>query len=135
MQEITRKFEWTLNGNRIENIISTHHRVKIFFFFFFFFFFEVSARLDVRHCPKLQSCAISRKSDDATLKKWQKPLFRTQFGVLIILENGKNNFFFDAILAPLAKLWIHKIFFVDFKLDFVEIVTIYQPNLRKWQKN
>ena len=41
---------------------------------------------------------------------------------------------FDAILAPLAKLWIHKIFFVDFKLDFVEIVTIYQPNLRKWQK-
>ena len=28
------------------------------------FFFEVSALLDVRHCPKLQSCAISRKATD-----------------------------------------------------------------------
>ena len=30
------------------------------------FFFEVSALLDVRHCSKLQSCTISRKSNDAT---------------------------------------------------------------------
>ena len=35
-------------------------------------FFEVSALLDVRHYPKLQSCAISRKNNDATLRKWQK---------------------------------------------------------------
>ena len=41
-------------------------------FFFFFFFFEVSALLDVRHCPNLQSCAISRKTSDTTLRKWQK---------------------------------------------------------------
>ena len=34
---------------------------------------EVSALLDVRHCPKLQSCAISRKTNDATLSKWEKP--------------------------------------------------------------
>ena len=33
------------------------------------FFWEVSALLDVRHCPKLQSCAISRKSNDTTLRK------------------------------------------------------------------
>ena len=27
-------------------------------------FLEASALLDVRHCPKLQSCAISRKTND-----------------------------------------------------------------------
>ena len=36
---------------------------------FFCFFFEVSALLDVRHCPKLQSCKISRKTNDTTLRK------------------------------------------------------------------
>ena len=33
-------------------------------------FFEVSALLDVKHCPKLQSCAISRIINDVTLRKW-----------------------------------------------------------------
>ena len=37
------------------------------------FFLEVSALLDVRHCPKLQSCAISWKTNDANLRKWGKP--------------------------------------------------------------
>ena len=37
-------------------------------------FLEVSALVAVRHCPKLQSCTIiSRKYNDATLKKWHKP--------------------------------------------------------------
>ena len=49
-----------LDDIRIEKIISAP-----IFFFFFFFFFEVSALLDVRHCPKLQSCAISTKTTDA----------------------------------------------------------------------
>ena len=44
------------------------------------FFFEVSALLDVRHCSKLQSCTISRKSNDANLRKWQKPNFEPNFG-------------------------------------------------------
>ena len=35
-------------------------------------FLEVSALLDVRHCPKLQSCVISSKTDDANLRKWRK---------------------------------------------------------------
>ena len=34
---------------------------------------HVSALLDGRHCTKLQSCAISKKTNDATLRKWQKP--------------------------------------------------------------
>ena len=34
------------------------------------FFFESSAILDVRRCPKLQFCSISRKTKDATLGKW-----------------------------------------------------------------
>ena len=32
----------------------------------------VSAPLDVRYCPKLESCAISKKTNDANLRKWQK---------------------------------------------------------------
>ena len=36
-------------------------------------FFEISALLYVRYCSKLQSCAISRKTNYATLRKWQKP--------------------------------------------------------------
>ena len=36
-------------------------------------FLEVPALLDVRHCPKLQSCAMSRKTYDATLKTGKKP--------------------------------------------------------------
>ena len=38
------------------------------------YFFEVSALLD-RHCPKLQSCAISRKTKDATLRNGKNPDF------------------------------------------------------------
>ena len=68
---------------------------------FIFFFFEVLALLDVRHCPKLQSCAISRKTTDATLRKWlvvrqYSKLSSMQFpGKLMnqILENSpKTNF-------------------------------------------
>ena len=62
----TSKFGWTLNNNRIENITSAPIWTKNVFF-------EVSALLDVRHRFKLQSCAISGKTNDATLKKWQKP--------------------------------------------------------------
>ena len=32
----------------------------------------VSALLDVRYCPKLESCAIFKKTNDANLRKWQK---------------------------------------------------------------
>ena len=42
------------------------------FFFLFFLFFEVSFLLDVRHCPKLQSCVISRKVNDTIMRKWRK---------------------------------------------------------------
>ena len=37
------------------------------------FFGDFTALLDVRHCPKLQSCTISRKTNDANLIQWQKP--------------------------------------------------------------
>ena len=63
----TSKFEWTLDDIRIEKVILTPIWAN------FFFFFEVSALLDVRYCPKLQYCAISRKNNDETLRKWQKP--------------------------------------------------------------
>ena len=63
--EKTSKFEWKLYDIRIEKIISDPiSATKLFL--------EVPALVVVRHCPKLQSCAISRKSNDATLRKWQK---------------------------------------------------------------
>ena len=41
--------------------------------FFFLCGVDVLTLLDVRHCSKLQTYAISRKTNDATLRKWQKP--------------------------------------------------------------
>ena len=35
-------------------------------------FLEVSDLLDIKHRPRLQSCAISRKTNDANLRKLQK---------------------------------------------------------------
>ena len=60
----TSKFEWTRN-NRIDKIIL----VPIWAIYIYI---EVSALLDVRHCPNLQSCAISRKTNDENLRKWKK---------------------------------------------------------------
>ena len=53
-------FEWTLNNIRTEKTISAPICATKNFFF------EVLALLDVRHCPKLESCATSRKTNDAT---------------------------------------------------------------------
>ena len=89
----TSKFEWKVDDIRMEKIISaTILATK--------YFLEVSALLDIRHYPKLQSCAISRKYNDATLRKWQKTLtfvswvlplllFRQWFS--IILCNFQEN--------------------------------------------
>ena len=64
-----RKFEWTHDDIRIEKIISARIWDTFFFFFFSFFFFEVSALVDVRHCPKQQSCTTLRKTNDVNLRK------------------------------------------------------------------
>ena len=89
----TSKFEWKLDDIRMEKIISaTILATK--------YFLEVSALLDIRHYPKLQSCAISRKYNDATLRKWQKtltfvswvlPLLLFRQWVSIILCNFQDN--------------------------------------------
>ena len=60
----TSRFEWTVGNIRIEKTISAPILVAIFF--------EVSAVLDVRHCPKLRSCAILRKQ--CNLEKMAKTL-------------------------------------------------------------
>ena len=62
----TSKFEWMLDNIRTEKIILAPIWAAKFFL-------EVSALLDVRYCPKLQSCAISRKTNDATLRKCGGP--------------------------------------------------------------
>ena len=60
------KFEWMLDSIRIGKISLVPIWPN--------FFFHVSALLEVRHCPNLQFCAISRETNDATLRKWQKTL-------------------------------------------------------------
>ena len=76
----TSKFEWTRN-NRIDKIILVPIwaiyiymciYIYIYICIYIYIFFEVSALLDVRHCPNLQSCAISRKTNDENLRKWKK---------------------------------------------------------------
>ena len=42
------------------------------------FFLEDPPPLNVRHCPKVQSCAISWKTNYANLRKYRKP-FRTLY--------------------------------------------------------
>ena len=59
------KFEWKLNIIRLEKIISAPMLPPKFFL-------EVSALPAVRHCPKLQSWAISGKTNDGILRKKQK---------------------------------------------------------------
>ena len=94
----TSKFEWTLNDIRIEKTISAPiWATKLFL--------KVSPLLDVRHCPKLQSCPISRKTYDATLRKWQ-----TFFMVLPLL-----------VVRQCSKLSSYSV-----------SRKTYQPNLKRW---
>ena len=37
------------------------------------------AEVTIKHCPELQSCAISKKTNDANLRKWWKTKFQVQF--------------------------------------------------------
>ena len=57
------KSEWMLDNIRIEKIILApnlgHKKL----------FMEVSALLDVRHCPKLRFCKVSKKITNATMRK------------------------------------------------------------------
>ena len=63
----TSKLAWKIDNIRKGKVISAPIQTTKYFF-------EVSALLD-RHCPKLQSCAISRKTKDATLRNGKNPDF------------------------------------------------------------
>ena len=68
-----RKIDWMLHNIRMEKTLHPWFGSQSFFL-------EISALLDVRHCPKLQSCAIPIKTNDANLRKWQKYNFGSHFG-------------------------------------------------------
>ena len=55
------KFEWVLDNIRIKKIISAPIWAGNTLY-------EVSALIDLRHCPKSRSCATSRKTSDVTLR-------------------------------------------------------------------
>ena len=83
------------------------------------FLLEVSVVLDVRHCPKLQSCAISRKI------KMQAS------------ENGKNPNFGPNLGPPKIFPWVLPLLVVRqcSKLSpYVISSKTNEPNLRKRQK-
>ena len=81
----------------------------------------VISLLDVRHCCKLSLYAISRKTDNPNLRKWQKPIFRPNFGPF-----GPKNFFAD-FTSTRSQTLLLAIVVCNFKKN-------YEPNLRKWQK-
>ena len=56
----------------LENLLSPNLGYKVFV--------EVSALLDVRYCPELQSCTMSMKTNEPNLRKWPKKSdFRPNF--------------------------------------------------------
>ena len=122
----TSKFEWTLDNIRIEKIISAPILPAKFFL-------EVSALLAVRHCPKLQSWAISEKTNDGILRKWQKPYpnFKPNLGPKKLFSRvlsrqcsklssyaiswKTNELILGPILGHLALIWAPN-FFCEFYL-------------------
>ena len=70
--------------------------VGLFWACFYLNFLEVSVWLDVRHCPKVQSWAISRKTNDANSKNGEKRHFRHN---LVPLGLNSGHHFF-------LKLWL-----------------------------
>ena len=54
-------------------------------------FLQVLNLPDIRHRPELQSCTISKKINDANLRKWQKPLVFFQNATLRTLARYKQK--------------------------------------------
>ena len=82
---------------------------------------------DVIHCCNVSLYAISKKTNEQNLRKWQKKLVSSP------------------ILVPLARIWSPKILIVStlILLDVIHCckLSLYaisrennEPNLRKWQK-
>ena len=95
-------------------------------FFLFFFFFEISSLLDVKHCPKLQSSAISRKTNEPNLRKWQKTKLQARFWPVLTQKFGPEKFF--SWVLPILNI----IYCCKLLLHAISRKTN-EPNLRKWQ--
>ena len=84
----TSKFEWILDNIRIEKIIWPKFGPQNFVL-------DVLTLLDVRHCLKLQSFEILRKTNEPHLRKQQKTDFRPDFGLFCPILVPK--FFFHGL--------------------------------------
>ena len=78
------KFDWTTINIRKYNIISPN--LDLLGPNLGHDFFEVSALLHIRHCPKLQSCKMSRKTNNANLPNGKAPNYKPNFGTQIFLR-------------------------------------------------
>ena len=101
-QSKTSTFEWKLADIRIKKITSAPISGKKIVL-------EVLALLDVRHCPKLQSCAISRKYNNFGPSLAPPKLFPWVLPLLVVRQCSK--------LSSYA---------ISRKTN--------GPNLKKWQK-
>ena len=114
------KFEWTLNIIRLEKIISAPMLAPKFFL-------EVSALEAVRHCPKLQSWAISGKTNDGILRKKQNAvskIFHEQMGEL---DNEFNK------LSKTGKMsfTLHTVLVIDFLVTMMIKIYMCQHKIMK----
>ena len=66
------------------------------------FYLFILPLLDVRHCCKLSLCAISRKTNKPNMRKWQKPIFRPNFGPFG-LKSGHHFFFFKNLALSVTR--------------------------------
>ena len=95
----TSKFEWILNNIGLEILAPILPPSPNLFL-------GVSALLAVRHCSKLQSWAISWKTNDGTLRKKKK--FNSK------LENVIKRLILGPILGQCANIWAP-----DFCCEFI----------------
>ena len=66
---------------------------------FVFIVVQVLALLDIRHCSKLQSCAISKKTNKPNLRKCTKKLISAP--ILACVAHVRASKLFSSVLPPL----------------------------------
>ena len=74
---------------------------------------QVLALLDIRHCSKLQSCAISKKTNKPNLRKCTKKLISAP--ILACVAHVWASKLFSSVLPPLDVRHCHGLSFMQFQ--------------------
>ena len=92
----------------------------------FFFFFGVLPLQNVMHCCKLSLYAISRKTNEANLRKWPKLLFQVRFWPKFVPPSQTNKLF--------GVLYLEDVMHCYKLSSYATSRETNESNLRKWQK-